>query len=327
MTERSVPFGRRTFAAIAAVLFVCFFSVQCGQSPTGPTPSPAPTPTVPDPNGPFVPPVVGGSVLFSGAGDIGECTGGPAATGRMLANLGGTIFTTGDNAYPNGTFSDFNCYDSTWGSFKDRTYPVPGNHEYADDHRSDANAYFAYFGTNAGQPGRGYYAYDVGSWRIIALNSNFKSPESIGVGPGSAQMAFLQGELQTSHQRCVLAYWHHPLFTSGQNGPSPDMRPIFRALYDANADVVLNGHDHIYERFKPQDADGRFDAARGIREFIVGTGGHPLLTPRATAAGNSDAFVSGQHGILKLTLNADSYAWEFVTTTGAVMDSGSGSCH
>jgi hypothetical protein len=330
MTEPSGSLGQRTFAATAAVLLVCFFAVQCGQSPTGPTPSPAPTPTVPDPNtGPVIP-FPTGPVLFSGAGDIGSCDSGNGTeiTARLLENLGGRIFTTGDNAYPFGEATNFQrCYDLSWGRFKDRTYPVPGNHDYGDDQRSEANAYFSYFGSNAGAFGAGYYSYDYGSWHIIALNSNFKGPAHVGVAVGSPQMSWLVNDLQVNHPRCVLAYWHHPLFSSGQNGPSPDMHPIFKALYDANADVVLNGHDHIYERFGPQDADGRRDEARGIREFIVGTGGHQQLTAAPTATTNSDRKITGQFGILRLTLNTDSYAWEFVTGNGSVQDSGSGTCH
>jgi hypothetical protein len=338
---RSSAFGRRTFAASAAVIAVCLFAVQCGQGPTGPTPAPVPTPTVPDPNtGPIIP-LPSGPVLFSGAGDIAECTdarSNPTGTAHLLESLGGRFFTTGDNAYTAGTADQFqNCYGPSWGRsiIKDRTYPVPGNHDYGDDTRPEANAYFSYFGSNAGPFGLGYYSFDYGDWHIIALNSNFAMGRNGastggpagGVGPGSPQVAWLQSDLQANHAKCTLAYWHHPLFSSGGNGPSGAMRTIFRILYEANADVVLNGHDHFYERFSPQNADGVRDDARGIRQFIVGTGGHPSLTAIRNREPSSEKIIPNQHGILKLTLNTDSFAWEFVTTNSGVQDIGTATCH
>jgi acid phosphatase type 7 len=344
MTEaRSAAIAMKAVAARAAVVAVCLFAVQCGQAPTTPTPTPRPTPTVPDPNqGPSVP-IPSAPVLFSGAGDIGSCDPGsnPDGTARLLENLGGKIFTTGDNAYGanNGTARDFqDCYQPTWGrtAIKDRTFPTPGNHDYGDDTRTEANAYFNYFGGNAGPAGLGWYSFDYGDWHIISLNSNFSSGRNgggggpnVGVGPGSAQMAWLTGDLQANRARCTLAYWHHPLFSSGRNGSSTLMRSIFKALYDANADLVVNGHDHMYERFAPQDPDGRPDNARGIRQIIVGTGGHPMMSPVMNRMPNSERVVTNQFGILKLTLNADSYSWEFVTVGGGVQDASSGpvACH
>jgi hypothetical protein len=337
---RPAAFARKTLTAGATAVAVCLFAVQCGQAPTGPTPTPAPTPTVPDPNqGPVVP-IPSGPVLFSGAGDIGDCApGNPEGTARLLENLSGRIFTTGDNAYPGGTASDYQrCYSPSWGrtTIRDRTFPAPGNHDYGDDTRNEANAYFNYFGANAGPPGLGYYSFDYGDWHIISLNSNSSSGRNgapggpnVGVGPGSAQMAWLIADLQANHARCTLAYWHHPVFSSGPNGSAAAMRPIFRALYDANADLVITGHDHLYERFAPQDADGRPDNARGIRQFVVGTGGHQTLTPIVNALPSSERRVTNQFGILKLTLNTDSYSWEFVTVNGGTQDASSApvACH
>jgi 3',5'-cyclic AMP phosphodiesterase CpdA len=256
--------------------------------------------------------------VFVGAGDIGLCSGGgnPAATARLLDAIAGTVFTAGDNVYPSGTAQEFReCYDPTWGRHKGRTRPVPGNHEYET---GGAAPYFEYFGTNAGPPGLGYYSFELGNWHAIALNSN------IPVGAGSAQGAWLRADLASSRARCTIAYWHHPLFSSGQNGNQSQMRDFWRLLYDADADIVLSGHDHLYERFTPQQQDGFPDPTRGIRQFTVGTGG-ALLSPIVTVRPNSEVRISAL-GVLRLTLNADSYQWSFIPVSGPG-DSGTGTCH
>jgi hypothetical protein len=238
-------------------------------------------------------------------------------TARLLDGIGGTVFTLGDNVYSSGTMAEYrDCYDPTWGRHRDRTRPVPGNHEYESP---GAGPYFAYFGFNAGQPGLGYYSYDLGAWHIVALNSN------VSARSNSLQGQWLRADLASSQSRCSLAYWHHPLFSSGPNGDSSDMRDFWRILYDAGAEVVLGGHDHDYERFALQDPDGRADPAHGIREFVVGTGGAaPYQFGRIH--GNSEARLSGSYGVLKLTLQADSYLWEFDSASG-VSDAGAGGCH
>jgi hypothetical protein len=241
--------------------------------------------------------------------------------------IGGDVFTLGDDAYPNGSAENFKVFDRTWGRFVGRMHPAPGNHEYMTP---GAAGYFGYFGDVASPPGspagQGYYWFDLGAWHLISLNSNYEF--GVGVDAGSAQAAWLRSDLAAHTNKCTLAYWHHPLFSSGQNGDYPGMRPIFDILYNANADVVLNGHDHLYERFGPQSGDGRPDPARGIREFIVGTGGVNADYRFVTSKPNSERQITGQNGVLKLTLLADSYQWEFVTApNGAVADSGSGSCH
>jgi hypothetical protein len=255
--------------------------------------------------------------VFVGAGDIAACDSNSQNTSRILDVTGGTVFTLGDNAYFNGTRDDYrNCYEPTWGRHKARTRPVPGNHEY---NSPGATPYFEYFGEKAGPAGLGYYSFDVGSWHAIALNSN------VATGTTSPQAAWLRADLdQHRALRCTVAYFHHPLFSSGPNGDHGHMRDIWRMLYDANVDLVMSGHDHLYERFAPQDPDGRPDPARGIRQFTAGTGGAPLYQTAAIKP-NSEVRIS-EFGLLKLTLASEGYAWEFVPVSGA-RDAGTGTCH
>lgn len=296
--------------------------VQCGGQPvSGPTelfpPPPGPIPPAPPlPSPAPIPPSP--PEVFVGAGDIGFCGAGgnPESTARLLDAIGGTVFTLGDNAYGSGTAREFrDCYDRSWGRHKIRTRPVPGNHDYET---AGAVPYFEYFGANAGPPGLGYYSFELGSWHAVALNSN------IPVGAGSIQGAWLRADLASSRTTCTLAYWHHPFFSSGPHGSSGEMRDFWRMLYDAGADIVLSGHDHLYERFAPQDPDGLIDPARGIRQFTVGTGGAPLY-PFIAVRPNSQVRI-GAFGVLRLTLNAESYAWSFIPVSGAG-DSGTGTCH
>jgi hypothetical protein len=262
-----------------------------------------------------------GSVTFVGAGDIASCSStGDEATANLLDGISGTVFTLGDNAYESGTATEFaNCYDPTWGRHKTRTWPSPGNHEY---NTPGATGYYGYFGAAAGDPAKGYYSYDLGDWHVIVLNS------SIAHDASSAQVTWLTNDLAASSKSCTVAYWHHPRFSSGSgHGNDPSVQPFWDALYAANADLVLSGHDHDYERFAPQTPSGVADAARGIREFVVGTGGrsHYAL---GTLKANSQVFNGATYGVLKLTLSAGGYSWEFAHVAGASFtDSGSGSCH
>ncbi len=255
-----------------------------------------------------------------GAGDIAAC-GETAheATARALDTIPGIVFTTGDNAYPDGTAQQFaDCYDPTWGRHKARTRPTPGNHDY---HTSGGSAYFAYFGLNAGNPGAGYYSYEVGGWHVIALNSN------VDIGPDSPQLQWLREDLTAHPALCTVAYWHHPRFSSGQHGNSDALQPIWEALYEAGVDIVLNGHDHNYERFGPQTPTGLTDPVRGIREFVVGTGGK-ALRPFAELQANSEARASDTYGVLMLTLHPTGYDWEFVPAAGGqFVDGGTADCH
>jgi hypothetical protein len=243
---------------------------------------------------------------------------GAEATARLLDVIQGTVFTTGDNVYPNGSAEDFaRCYGPTWGRHRGRTRPSPGNHDYQ---MPNATPYFDYFGVNAGPAGLGFYSYDLGAWHVISLNSE------TAMHAGSPQERWLRDDLAANTTRCTAAYWHRPLFSSGRHGPSEQSLPIWRTLYEFDVDIVVTGHDHLYERFGPQDPDGRPDAARGIRQFVVGTGGAELRGAQRAAV-NSEV-VGRDWGVLALTLERSSYRWEFVPVAGASFrDSGSAACH
>jgi hypothetical protein len=261
-----------------------------------------------------------GSVVFVGAGDIADCgTTTDEATAQLLDVIPGTVFAAGDNAYPAGRAIDYtNCYEPTWGRHKARTRPTPGNHDY---HTLGAADYFAYFGANAGPAGLGYYSYDLGDWHVISLNSE------ISMSADSAQAQWLRADLAANTKQCTLAYWHKPLFSSGFHGSLSGSGPLWAALYEYNAEVVVVGHDHNYERFAPQTATGVADPARGLRQFVVGTGGTDLRS-MGTPIANSEVQNSTTHGVLKLTLYSSRYEWEFIPVAGKTFaDSGSGNCH
>jgi hypothetical protein len=255
-----------------------------------------------------------------GAGDIGWCgpEGRSDQTAALLDRIPGIVFTLGDNAYMSGSAEDFRrCYEPTWGRHRGRTRPTPGNHEYGTPNAAD---YFAYFGVSAGPPGLGYYSYEAGAWRVFALNTH------VPISSGSAQLSWLRGELSRTPTRCALAYFHEPLFGSGTNGGNPRLRDAWRVMYEFGVDIVMSGHNHGYERFAPQDPNGRLDLEHGIRQFIAGTGGAPATGfPQAQA--NSEVR-SSTWGVLKLTLRSTQYAWEFVPVPSQPLpDSGVGSCH
>ena len=257
--------------------------------------------------------------VLVGAGDIALCNSeGDEATAALLDGISGTVFTVGDNAYSRGTAAQFrDCYGPSWGRHRARTRPSPGNHEY---YSIGARPYYGYFGALAGPSSKGYYSYDVGEWHVVALNSN------IGVGHGSEQEQWLRADLAASDADCTLVYWHHPLFSSGPHGDQVKMRDIWRVLYEHKVEVVVNGHDHHYERFAPQTPDGQPDPETGIRQFIVGTGGAGLRSLRNVRP-NSQVRDTNTWGVLKLTLQAQSYDWEFVPVEGKTFrDSGSGAC-
>lgn len=257
-----------------------------------------------------------------GAGDIGDCgTTTDTATAKILATVGGTVFTLGDNAYSSGTAAEFkDCYGPTWGRAKARTRPVAGNHDYKT---AGAKGYFDYFGSRAGSPALGYYAYTLGTWHVIVLNSNCAI---VSCAADSAQVKWLKYVLVKSRGRNVLAMWHHPRFSSGRHGNDTSVQAFWDALYAEGADIVLVGHDHDYERFAPQTPMGKLDRTYGIREFVVGTGGTSLRS-KGTPAANSQVF-SSTHGVLKLYLRADSYSWRFIPVAGKTFtDTGGQSTH
>jgi len=270
-------------------------------------------------------PTTDDAVVLVGAGDIADCRdlSGAEATAKLLDHVSGTVMAVGDLAYPDGTKENFSCYEKTWGRVKSRTRPAPGNHEF---HSAGATPYFEYFGAAAGDPKTGYYSYELGKWHVIVLNS-----ECLDVGgceAGSPQDKWLRADLAQHPAACTLAYWHKPLFSSGSaHGNDLEMKPLWQALYDANAEVVVNGHDHNYERFAPQAPDGSADPARGIREFVAGTGGKNLR-PMGLPVLNSEVSSSEAFGVLKLTLRANGYDWQFIPQAGrSFTDSGSANCH
>ena len=265
-------------------------------------------------------PVASEEVVLVGAGDIANCKrlGGAIATARLLDRIPGTIFTAGDNAYERGSANDFEkCYGPTWGRHKARTRPALGNHDLKTD---DGRPYFSYFGDNAGPGGRGYYSYDLGSWHIISMNSEDDADDR------SPQGRWLQEDLKANPSDCILAYWHSPRFSSGPHGSDKGVRDLWRLLYEAGAEIVISGHDHLYERFAPQNPKGKADPERGIRQFIVGTGGAGVYKFKKPAP-NSEIRDNSTYGVLKFTLGSGTYQWEFVPiAVGNFTDSGSGTC-
>ena len=264
--------------------------------------------------------------VLVGAGDIAHCgSGGDEATAALVEKIPGTVFTAGDNAYVNGTPRQFTkCYDPTWGRFKHRTMPAPGNHEYQRDPK--ATGYYQYFGPVAGDPEQGWYDYTLGSWHVIVLNT--ACGRVGGCEAGSPQERWLRAVLAAGKARCTVAITHHARFSSARtHGSMPALQPLWRALYEHGADLVISGHDHVYERFGPQKPGGAADAVFGLRQIVVGTGGRDhrnLGSPVAhSEVRNDDTF-----GVLKLTLHPDSYDWRFVPEAGKTFtDKGTSACH
>ena len=261
--------------------------------------------------------------ILLAAGDIADCSStGALLTARLIESRPGTVAALGDTAYPAGSESDFaRCYNPTWGRFKARTRPAIGNHEYLT---AGARAYFSYFGRRSA-PFSGYYSYKLGRWHIVVINS--ECGQIGGCDSGSTQLRWLRNDLARHPSRCALAYWHEPRFSSGMHGQNEAMQPIWATLAKAGVDIVLNGHDHNYERFAPLNAAGRIDRAHGMREFVVGTGGGPLRVVAAASYG-SRKIIAHRWGVLRLKLGANRVYWRFLSTpSGRVLDSGSSACH
>jgi 3',5'-cyclic AMP phosphodiesterase CpdA len=265
-----------------------------------------------------------GTVIYA-VGDIADCGKNPpqeaaaVRTAELLRQTEGPILALGDIAYPIGSYTDFaTCFDQIWGDLKARILPAPGNHEYLT---AQATPYYAYFGAAAGEPGRGYYSTTIGAWHIVSLNSN------IDTQAGSPQEVWLRADLAANRAKCTLAFWHHPVFSSTPRGFDAKMQDIWRALYEAGVDVVLNGHEHVYERFAALTPDGKSDTAHGIRQFVVGTGG--------ARAGRFDTIQAASEsretkilGVLRLTLRDNGYAWQYLPAGGQKFDdSGEDHCH
>jgi hypothetical protein len=280
----------------------------------------------------------GASVLI-GAGDIGRCE----ATGDELtaaivdsvlaadsvAGVVHAVFTTGDNAYPSGTAAQFTlCFGTSWGDTTKRIMkwirPSAGNHEYQT---AGASAYFAYFGDRAGEPGKGYYAYDIGEWRAIVLNTEILPLSAVDPAGVPDQGAWLRAELKTNPKKCTVAYFHRPLWASGTHGGDANMRRVYQTLYDAGVELVLTGHEHHYERFAPMTPAGVVDTVAGITQIIVGTGGGLLRGLRTPLAVNSRYQIQGRYGVLMLTLGAGAWRSAFIEADGRVWDRSGGACH
>ena len=257
------------------------------------------------------------TVSMLGAGDIGMC-GRPevAQTARLVAGLEGDLLLAGDIAYFQGTAANFrDCFDPSWGQFRSRWHPVPGNHEYESP---GAAPYFAYFGDAAGPPGAGYYSFAAGDWLILMLNSNVPATR------GSPQWEFARAALERQRTPCTMAVWHHPLFSSGPNGNTPAMRDMWALLEANRAEIVFSGHDHLYERFARQLSDGTADAANGVRQIVAGTGGAELYN-FVRAAANSEERIM-KFGIVRFTLRPAQVEWEFLGVDGSINDRGLDTC-
>jgi hypothetical protein len=303
----ATPVAQRSAAPRATPAATASGSSAAGSSSPGPSSSTAPTT----------------DAVLVGAGDIATC-GGDAdrATAALVEGIPGAVFTAGDNAYENGSAKDFSdCYDPTWGAFKDRTRPSAGNHDWLT---KDLGGYLGYFGKAAAPDGASWYSYDLGAWHVIVLDSDCSNVDGCGVD--SAQGRWLAADLKASTSLCTLAIWHHPRFSSGFHGNDRSVEPFWTALYAAGADLIVNGHDHDYERFAPQDPAGHQDRQRGIREFVVGTGGAELR-PFVIGRANSELRASGSFGVIRLDLHQGSYDWRFIPTAGGFTDSGTTPCH
>ena len=307
---------------LGASALIAGLALACDQTmPTSPTSQSASPPSEVPSIGPapsIHPGITAADAVLAGAGDIAVCGGaGAERTARLLDRLSSAVFTLGDNVYPSSTADLLRqCYDPAWGRHRARTYATPGNHDWEVERGAP---YFAYFGAAAGPAGTGYYSFTLGSWHVLSLNSN------IAASPGSAQYEWARRDLAAHPAPCTLAMWHHPVFSSGAYGNSPNMREIWRLLDRAGAELVITGHEHSYERFAPQTADGRPDAS-GLRQFVVGTGGADLRRFAAIQP-HSDVRSDDTWGVLKLLLRESAYEWEFVPVEDqSFSDQGTAAC-
>jgi hypothetical protein len=305
--HRSAAGSWRLALSVAALTV----ALACSSSPSAPSPgggTPLPISTNP---------LTGQTVVALGVGDIGMCNQpGVAQTARLVAGLEGMLLLAGDIAYLHGSAANFrDCFEPEWGRFRSRWHPVPGNHEYETP---GAAGYFDYFGEAAGADRTGYYSFMAGDWLVLMLDSN------IPAGRNSAQWEFVRAELNAQRTPCTLAVWHHPLFSSGPNGPNAFMRDMWALLETARVELILTAHDHLYERFARQTSDGRADPALGIRQLTAGTGGAELYR-FVRAAEHSEARIM-EFGVVRLTLRPAQVDWEFLSVSGNVADRGLDTC-
>ncbi len=332
MAHRLPPALRLALLIGSALAFT-----ECGggSSPTSPAPvvsvdpnKPITTPpetVVPEPQPeipttpPVIPPPGRASTFVNVLGDTGWC-GSPALgpLSRLFDRFDGDILLAGDLAYPSGTMEEFrNCFEPSFGKFKSRMRAAPGNHDYVAS--VSADSYFNYFGERSGPNRLGYYSFRAGEWTVFMLNSN------VPITKNSAQFAFVQRTMQQAPTLCTMAVLHHPFDSSGINGPTPILRDMWELMYNLGGDVVIAGHDHVYERHAPVDPSQRRDDAKGIRQFTVGTGGAPLYN-KVLAGLNSEFFVA-TFGMLRIKLDPALYEWQFMDMNGNVLDRGLTVCH
>jgi acid phosphatase type 7 len=308
-------------------------SGQAASAPAGPTGSPVaspvtsagPTGTPVASAGPAASPVASGDPVLIAVGDVGRCDATTDdETGALAASLPGTVAILGDTAYESGSAPELEqCFGGSWGPVEDRIrYAVMGNHDIKTDNGAPLEAYL---GDAASRDGRTWFSDDLGAWHVIVLDSNCGFAP-VGCGRDSDQVRWLRDDLAASDARCTLAMWHHPRFSSGYHGDTGSVRAFWDALHDAGADLVLNGHEHDYERFAPQDPGGVADPAGGITEIVAGTGGGELRG-FGRSAPNSLVRISDSYGVLELTLRAGGWSYRFLATDGRVLDQGDGTCH
>jgi alkaline phosphatase len=312
-------------------VFLLLVVLPACQPQVDPTPAPADAPAE-------VVALTGAAILI-GVGDIAACDSrGDELTAAIVdsvlkadsvANVENAVFTLGDNAYPDGSAQNFaRCFTASWGDPAKRIMrtirPSPGNHEHLT---YDAAAYYEYFGKNAGSPSKGYYSYDIGEWHAVALNSEIVVNGLFSEADRAAQLEWLAEDLKANAKKCTVAYWHHPRFSSGWHGSDRRLGSFWEVLYDAGVDLILNGHDHHYERFHPQTPAGVADSARGIVQILAGTGGGELRGLRDPLTPHSAVRVQGHFGVLKLTLGAEEWRSAFLATSGGVYDASGGKCH
>ena len=298
---------RTTLAGYVAAAALLLCSAACSSSPSAPTPG----------GGGSGGGSTGRTVTMLGAGDIGMCgSRGVEQTARLVAGLDGDVLLAGDIAYFQGTVENFrDCFNPFWGQFRSRWHPVPGNHEYESP---GAAPYFAYFGAAAGPSGRGYYSFTAGDWLILMLDSNIPATR------GSPQWEFARAQLEQQRTPCTLAVWHHPLFSSGPSGGTPAMRDMWELLEANRAEVILNGHDHLYERFARQTAGGVADPVNGIRQLTAGTGGAELYNFVRPSANSEERIM--KFGVVRLILRPAQLDWEFLGVDGLIEDRGVDTC-
>jgi len=285
-------------------------------TPTRTAPPPSPTMTLP-------PLPTSTPVYFSGAGDVSICgqTGDDQTAAILMNQVGhGLFFVAGDSSNENGNMYEYqNCFSPSWGNLLPNLRVVPGNHDY---YSNPVENYWIYFDGVAGEPGKGWYSFEHGDWHIVMLNSNCGY---VGCGPSSEQIAWLKQDLENTSSDCSLAIWHHPRFNSGIAGNADWLYTFWDVLYEQGVDVIVNGHDHHYERMAKINPKGEIDPNLGIRSFVVGTGGASFYAIDQVQP-FSEIRITNQFGIIQFTLNPASYTWQFINVNGEIMDQGEDTC-